>query len=167
MVDGRAPATPRSSHSGWVNIWGTPPATTAERHRGGFGRTRAGARATRSRSSLTATGGHGAVTVHYVLDGAAQADAAGAASFEVAGDGSHTLEYWATDELGNEEAHQTGYVNIDTAAPATTDDYAGGSDWQTGPVSFSLTASDALSGRRRHDVGDRRRRRRRAAPTSS
>ena len=64
--------------------------------------------------SLTATGGHGAVTVHYVLDGAAQADVAGAASFDVAGDGSHTLEYWATDELGNEETHHTGHVNIDT-----------------------------------------------------
>ena len=96
--------------------------------------------------SLTATGGHGAVTVHYVLDGVAQTDAAGEATFDVAGDGSHELEYWATDELGNEETHHIGCVNIDTVAPGTTDDYAGGSAWQTGPVSFTLTADDATSG---------------------
>ena len=96
--------------------------------------------------SLTATGGHGAVTVHYVLDGDPQADVSGDASFDVSGDGRHTLEYWATDALGNEETHHTGHVDIDTAAPETTDDYAGGSAWQTGPVSFSLTADDATSG---------------------
>ena len=65
--------------------------------------------------SLTATGGHGALTVHYVLDGGAQADVSGDASFDVSGDGRHTLEYWATDALGNEETHHTGHVDIDTA----------------------------------------------------
>ena len=107
--------------------------------------------------SLTATGGHGAVTVRYVLDGAAQTGA-GAASFDVAGAGSHTLEYWATDELGNEESHHTACVNIDTGNPSTDHDYAGGDAWQTGPVSFSLTASRRPVGGRRHPVDGRRRR---------
>jgi hypothetical protein len=134
-----------AAHSGWVNIWGTPPATSA-------GATVAAspddgwATSDPQLVSLTATGGHGAVTVHYVLDGGGQVDVAGEATFPVAGDGSHEITWWSTDELGNAETARTGYVNIDTTAPATTDDYAGGSDWQTGAVSFSLTASDTLSG---------------------
>jgi hypothetical protein len=81
-----------------------------------------------------------------VLDGGAPTDATGEATFDVAGDGSHTLEYWATDELGNEETHHSAFVNLDGVAPATGDDFAGGSGWQTGPVAFALTASDATSG---------------------
>ena len=108
--------------------------------------------------SLTATGGHGAVTVHYLLDGSAQTDAAGEATFDVAGDGSHRLEYWATDELGNEETHHRGRVNIDTLAPVTSDDYAGGDVWQTGPVSFSLDGRRRHLGRCRDELGGRRRR---------
>ncbi len=134
-----------AAHTGYVNIWGTAPVTSASAAVAAAAdegwRT-----AAPQPVSLTAAGGHGALTVHYVLDGGAQADAAGEAAFDVAADGSHTLEYWATDELGNEEAHQTGYVNLDTAAPDTTDAFAGGDAWQSGPVSFSLAASDALSG---------------------
>jgi len=130
--------------TGYVNIWGAAPKTSASAVVSAAGE---GWRTSSPQPvSLTATGGHGAVTVHYVLDGGAQADAAGEATFDVAGDGSHELEYWATDELGNEEAHHTGCVNIDTLAPVTTDDYAGGSAWQTGPVSFTLKADDATSG---------------------
>ena len=134
-----------AAHTGYVNIWGTAPVTSASAAVAAAA-DEGWSTAAPQPVSLTAAGGHGALTVHYVLDGGAQADAAGEAAFEVAADGSHTLEYWATDELGNEEAHQTGYVNLDTAAPETTDDYAGGDAWQSGPVSFSLAASDALSG---------------------
>ena len=134
-----------AAHTGYVNVWGTAPATSANAVVSAAADE--GWRTSDPQPvSLTATGGHGAVTVHYVLDGGAQADAAGEATFDVAGDGSHELEYWATDELGNEETHHTGHVNIDTVAPVTTDDYAGGSAWQTGPVSFSLAADDATSG---------------------
>ena len=134
-----------AAHTGYVNIWGTAPATSANAV------VTAAADEGWSTSapqpvSLTATGGHGAVTVHYILDGDPQADVSGDASFDVSGDGRHTLEYWATDALGNEETHHTGHVDIDTSAPETTDDYAGGSAWQTGPVSFSLAAGDATSG---------------------
>ena len=134
-----------AAHTGYVNVWGTAPATSAS-----SAVSSAADEGWRTSDpqpvGLTATGGHGAVTVHYVLDGVAQADAAGEASFDVAGDGSHELEYWATDELGNEETHHAGHVNIDTTAPQTTDDYAGGGAWQTGPVSFSLAPTDATSG---------------------
>ena len=133
------------AHTGYVNVWGTAPATSANAVV-----TAAADEGWRTGDpqpvSLTATGGHGAVTVHYVLDGGSQTDVGGDASFDVSRDGRHTLEYWATDALGNEETHHTGHVDIDTVAPATTDDYAGGSAWQTGPVSFSLTAHDATSG---------------------
>ena len=134
-----------TAHTGYVNIWGTPPATSASAVVSAAADE--GWRTSDPQPvSLTANGGHGAVTVHYVLDTGVEADAAGEATFDVAGDGSHELEYWATDELGNEEAHHTGRVNIDTLAPATTDDYAGGSAWQTGAVSFTLAADDATSG---------------------
>ena len=133
------------AHTGYVNVWGTAPATSASAVVSAVA-DEGWRRSDPQPVSLTATGGHGAVTMHYVLDGGAQADIAGEARFEVAGDGGHELEYWATDELGNEESHHTGRVNIDTLAPVTTDDYAGGSAWQTGPVSFSLAADDATSG---------------------
>ena len=132
------------AHTGYVNVWGTPPATTASAAVADAADE--GWRASDPQPvSLTATGGHGAVTVHYVLDGAGQTGA-GAASFDVAGAGSHTLEYWATDALGNEETHHVAYVNLDTAGPSTAHDYTGDEEWQTGPVSFSLTAGDTLSG---------------------
>ena len=101
------------AHIGYVNIWGMPPATSASdvvaaaADEGWWMSERL------SRSASPASGGHGSVTVHYVLDGGERVDAAGEARFEVTGDGSHEIEYWATDELGNEESHRTGRVNID------------------------------------------------------
>ena len=89
-----------AAHTGYVNIWGTAPATSANAVVSAAADD--GWRTSDPQSvSLTATGGHGAVTVHYVLDGGAQFDAAGEATFGVAGDGTHELEYWATDVLGN------------------------------------------------------------------
>jgi hypothetical protein len=135
-----------TAQSGWVNVWGTPPATSANAVVAASatdGWRTDGAQPV----SLTATGGHGATTIHYAVDGGAPTEVLGAtADFTVSGDGSHVVEYWSTDELGNEESHRTGYVNIDATVPTTSDDYAGGDVWQTGPVSFSLTATDATSG---------------------
>ena len=134
-----------AAHTGYVNTWGTAPATNANAVVTAAADEGWGTSAPQP-VSLTATGGHGAVTVHYILDGDPQVDATGAVSFDVTSDGRHTLEYWATDALGNEETHHAGHVDIDTTAPATTDDYAGGGVWQTGPVGFSLTADDDTSG---------------------
>ena len=64
----------------------------------------------------------------------------------VTGDGEHTVTYASTDEAGNAEDAHSVTVRIDSLAPVTSDDYAGGSAWQTGPVSFKLAASDATSG---------------------
>jgi hypothetical protein len=133
-----------TAHTGYVNIWGTAPETSANAAVSAAADEgwMSGSQPVR----LTATGGHGDLMVHYVLDGGEQVDVVGEAAFDIATDGSHTLEYWATDGLGNEEAHHSAFVNLDGAAPQTTDDYAGGSAWQTGPVRFALTAHDAASG---------------------
>jgi large repetitive protein len=129
-----------------VNIWATAPATEANAAvstsaDGGW------RRSDPQPVTLTATGGHGTATIHYQVGDGAQVDLIGAdAGFVVSGDGSHRVVYWSTDSLGNAEAQHTGYVNIDATAPVTDDTYAGGSAWQTGPLSFSLTPSDSGSG---------------------
>ena len=135
-----------AAHSGWVNIWASPPVTSAnaavsDSADGGWQKNDP------QTVTLMATGGHGATTIHYRLDGSAQYDVAGTdASVTVSGEGSHEIAYWASDALGNVETQHTGYVNIDTTPPVTGNTYAGGSAWQTGPVSFSLTPSDSGSG---------------------
>lgn len=130
--------TPRT---GWVNIWATAPVTRASATDGTW------QKSDPQTVTLTVTGGYGATTIHYQVDDDDQVDVDGAdVDFAVTGDGSHQIVYWSTDSLGNAEAQQTGYVNIDTAAPLTADTYAGGSAWQTGPVSFSLTPTDSGSG---------------------
>ncbi|HZL65124.1 MAG TPA: FG-GAP-like repeat-containing protein, partial [Thermoleophilia bacterium] len=135
-----------ASYTGWANIWATAPVTSAnsavsDSADGDWHSTDP------QTVALTATGGHGTSTIHYKVDDAAQQDVTGAdAEFTVSGDRSHMLIYWTTDALGNKESQHTGYVNIDTTAPVTSDDYAGGTAWQTGPVSISLTPSDAGSG---------------------
>jgi large repetitive protein len=135
-----------AAHSGWVNIWASTPVTSAnaavsDSADGGW------QTSDPQPVTLAATGGHGTATIHYQVDGDDQVDVEGAdADFAVTGDGSHRITYWSTDGLGNTEAQHTGYVNIDTAAPVTDNTYAGGSAWQTGPASFSLTPTDSGSG---------------------
>jgi hypothetical protein len=43
--------------------------------------------------------------IHYILDGVETVVAGTTAQFTVSGNGQHTLEFWAVDKLGNEEAH--------------------------------------------------------------
>ena len=62
------------------------------------------------------------------------------------GDGEHTVTYASTDAAGNTEGEHSMTVKIDATAPQTTDDYAGGSAWQTSAVRFTLTPTDAASG---------------------
>ena len=71
--------------------------------------------------------------------------------FTVSGDGSHEVDYYSVDALGNTETPvNVGYVNIDTTPPTTTasglqtDDHSGWS--KTSPVSVTLSASDGESG---------------------
>ena len=67
----------------------------------------------------------------------------------VTGDGSHQVEFRSTDAAGNAESARNISFRIDATYPVTTHGLAGtlgGSDWYTGPVDVSLTASDATSG---------------------
>jgi len=130
-----------ASHTGWVNIWATAPATSAAGIGGGW------LKNDPQTVTLTASGGHGATTIHYQLDDGDQQNVAGtSADISVGGEGSHHILYWASDALGNTEAQHTAGVDIDTTAPVTGDTYGGGDAWQTGPVSFTLTPLDSGSG---------------------
>ena len=131
-----------ASHSGWVNIWATAPVASASGAGAGW------LTSDPQTVTLAATGGHGATTIHYTLDGGDQQDVAGpSVDVGVGGEGSHHLVYWASDSLGNTETtHHGAGVDIDTAAPTTGDTYSGGDTWQTGPVSFELQPADSGSG---------------------
>ena len=99
--------------------------------------------------ALTATdGGSGVTRTEYKLDGAASFTvgtvAAIAAPSDHSNDGVHTIVYRSTDEAGNTEAERTATVRIDTTAPVTSDDAPAG--WSNGPVTVSLSATDAGSG---------------------
>src|SRR5438309_1698122 len=66
----------------------------------------------------------------------------------VAGDGTHTLDYYATDVAGNVESTHSVSVKIDTVFPASLSQIAGtpaGSGYLS-PVTVTLSASDATSG---------------------
>jgi hypothetical protein len=63
---------------------------------------------------------------------------------EVGGeDGSHAVAYRSTDASGNVEATQTGYVNLDRAAPDTSDDHV--AEYYHA-ATIHLSAVDTLSG---------------------
>ena len=62
----------------------------------------------------------------------------------ISGDGSHEVDYYSVDALGNPEATNVGYVNIDTTAPTVTDDARGG--WSNAAVVVTLKPLDSGSG---------------------
>ena len=91
---------------------------------------------------LSATDTHSGITrTAWSLDGSGVATYT--APIQVAGDGTHTIEYASTDIKGNTESTRTATVRIDDTAPVTTCD-AVASYTATAVVSF--TASDTLSG---------------------
>jgi hypothetical protein len=58
--------------------------------------------------------------IHYILDGTEYVVAGDTASFTINTNGPHTLEYWAVDILGNEEAHHSvPSFKIDIGSPPT------------------------------------------------
>jgi hypothetical protein len=86
----------------------------------------------------------GVVATYYTIDGGARQTYGGSA-FNVSGDGTHPVTFWSVDAAGNTEATRTDIIKIDTAAPTTTTNLAGG--WYTSPtVNVALTARDATSG---------------------
>ena len=124
-----------------VNIDTTPPVTTAS----GLSNTSPGW-SNSDTVSLSATddSGSGVSHTYYALDGNGQQTYSGTLTLQ---SGAHTLTYWSVDKAGNVEAHHTGYLDVDTAAPTTT---ATGLSvtpdpaWSTGRV--SLSADDSGSG---------------------
>ena len=85
------------------------------------------------------------VTISYRVDGAAWRTYT--APFTI-GDGAHTLEYYATNDLGLRESTKTAAFDVDTVAPTTTHQLGGslvGGAYQ-GSVDVTLAASDATSG---------------------
>ncbi len=70
-------------------------------------------------------------------------------SFTVSGEGTHTVEYNATDLVGHVESVKTTSVNIDTIAPtvsATPVGTAGSNGWYKSATTVSLSGTDATSG---------------------
>src|SRR5438876_1198981 len=72
------------------------------------------------------------------------------APFTVGGDGSHLLEYFSTDVVGNVEPVQSESIQIDTVAPtvtrATSCSQPGDAGWCHGSVLVTLSSVDATSG---------------------
>lgn len=92
--------------------------------------------------TLTPSGGAGTITTQYRIDGGTWQTYSG--PFEVAGSGSHEVDYESADSLGVNEQQNTGYVNIDTTPPATV--ASGPATPQRSTVVVHFTASDAQSG---------------------
>ncbi|QDG89375.1 OmpL47-type beta-barrel domain-containing protein [Pseudarthrobacter sp. NIBRBAC000502770] len=65
------------------------------------------------------TNGSGVASITYAVDGGAQQTVSGTvATIPVAGEGTHTVSYFATDKVGNAGTTQNQTVKIDTQAPA-------------------------------------------------
>jgi len=68
---------------------------------------------------------------------------------EVAGDGTHTVEYRSTDVAGVDEGSQSVVFDVDATPPATVAvpvGTVGDNQWFTGPVAVALVTVDAGSG---------------------
>ena len=100
--------------------------------------------------TLTATDAtSGVASRYYRLDGTAAQVFTGAV---LVAQGDHTVEYWSVDNAGNEGAHTTTNIKLDTAAPVTTLATTpaapdGTNGWfKRASVTFTLTATDATPG---------------------
>ena len=88
----------------------------------------------------------GVQSISYRVDGGAQWTYS--APFRVAGNGTHAVDYYATDVAGNVESTHSVSVKIDTVSPASLSQVAGtpaGSGYIS-PVTVTLSASDSTSG---------------------
>ncbi len=93
-----------------------------------------------------ADAGSGVASIDYRIDGGTWATYS--APFTITADGTHTLDYNATDLLGNAEATKTATIRIDTGAPVTAATLGGtlSGTWYTTAVTVSLTIADPTSG---------------------
>jgi len=98
--------------------------------------------------TLTATDdSSGVASIHFRTDGGTWQLYTGPVT--VQGDGSHTIDYYATDLAGNDEAARTTTFQIDTARPVSSAQVSGtlaNDGSYLSSVSVSLTSSDVTSG---------------------
>jgi hypothetical protein len=94
--------------------------------------------------SLTASdNSSGVANTYYAIDGGATQTYLNA--FNVNGGGSHTVQYWSVDEVGNVESQHSLTVNVDSGAPTTqisTSGTVGSNGWHQSSVQVALSASD-------------------------
>jgi hypothetical protein len=95
--------------------------------------------------TLTATATLGVKEIHYKLDGIETIVSDNTIGFPVSTEGTHSLEYWAVDNVGNEETHAVQTIKIDKTDPTLTKDLsgtAGLNGWYTSNVQVALTGGD-------------------------
>jgi hypothetical protein len=69
--------------------------------------------------------------------------------FTVSGEGQHTVLYWSNDKLNHTEAQNNATVRIDLTPPTVQNSLSGpvgGNGYYKGPVQFTMTGTDNLSG---------------------
>src|SRR2546427_718421 len=98
--------------------------------------------------TLTATDdSSGVASIHYRTDGGTWQLYSN--PITVQGDGSHTIDYYATDLAGNNETARTTSFQIDTVGPVSSAQVSGtlaNDGSYLSPVTVTLTSSDATSG---------------------
>ena len=117
----------------------TPPTTTATGLQSSAG---AAWQRTLAQVTLAASdnvGGSGVKGTYYTIDGTQHTYAA---PFTL-GDGAHAVTYWSDDKAANVETPHTGYANVDTTSPATSDNSDGLSH---SSFHLVLTPTDPFSG---------------------
>lgn len=93
--------------------------------------------------------GSGVRELDYVLDGGPVQRIAGDRTTFVIGNGVHSLDYWSTDNVGNEGNRQSISILIDTVAPvtgATLTGASGRNGWYRSEVVINLSADDPGTG---------------------
>ena len=71
------------------------------------------------------------------------------APFTVSGEGQHSVLYWSNDKLNHTEAQNSATISIDSTIPTVQNSFSGpvgGNGYYIGPVQFTMTGSDNLSG---------------------
>ena len=73
----------------------------------------------------------------------------GGTPFTVSGEGQHTVLYWSNDKLNHTEAQNSATIRIDSTPPTVQNSVSGpvgGNGYYKGPVQFTMTGTDNLSG---------------------
>ncbi len=126
-----------ATHTGYVNIDTTAPETTA----GGL-MTDGSSGWRNTAQTVTLSGdddpGCGVAVTHYTIDGGATQTYS--SPFTVSTQGSHLVAYWSVDAVGNTEAADSGYVNLDLTAPTAGSD--ADSAWHNSAVTVTLSPTD-------------------------